>query len=354
MTTRTALLLVQLTVLAAACTDDLSAPVALQPAPGAPGGGGVLVECRADVGAARMTCAPVAPGAGGASADLILGGQNTYVHLYNDFITVDDGVFSTRVTVQNLTVQAMGTPDGTTVSPRGVRVFFHAGPSNGVEVANEDGTEMYTAPAQPFFQYDGILQPRQVSPGKTWRFALNGETDSFSFRVLLIAEVPSETGFLRMERVAGGVGYVSGVWVDSMMVIAVGSRTLRSFDGGVQWTVQSEESLWDVWGERPNVVAVGGAGRIRRSTDRGGTWRAVSSGTTAHLMAVWGHGSTVVAVGSDGTIVRSADGGVTWQNTISGTTQHLLDVWGHDSTFIAVDYGGTIIRSTNAGPDGRR
>lgn len=352
MITRPAPLLILHAVLAAACTDSLSTPVALPPPPGA-SGDGVLVECRAIVAAARMSCAPVAA-AGGASADMLLGGQNTYVQLHNDSITVANGVFSTAVTVQNLTVQALGTGDGTTVSPSGVRVFFHQEPTNGVRVANPDGLEMYTGPAQPYFQYDGVLHPQQVSASRTWRFDLDGETDSFAFQVLVVAAVPSETGFLRMRQVAGSVtrNGASGVWMDSSTVIAVGSRILRSLDGGVQWTVQgggASRFLRDVWGQRPNVVAVGWGGAIVRSTNRGGTWHHVSSGTSANLRGVWGHGSTIVAVGGSGVIVRSTDGGATWSGTASGTTEELRDVWGQDSTFVAVGDRGTIVLSTNAG-----
>jgi photosystem II stability/assembly factor-like uncharacterized protein len=354
MATRPAPLLVLFSVLASACTDDPSAPVALQPPPGAPGGGGVLVECRADVSAARMTCAPVAPGAGGASADLILGGQGTYVQLANDSITVGGGVFSTRVTVQNLTVQPMGTLDGTTVSSRGVRVFFHQGPTNGVEVANEDGMEMYTAPAQPYFQYDGILQPQQVSAGRTWRFTLNGETGSFSFQVLVIAEVPSENGFLRMEKVHGNLtaGLVADFWVDSTVVIGVGAHILRSLDGGHQWTLRSSGTtayLYSVWGSGATIVAVGTGGTIRRSTNRGYTWTGVDSGTGSTLYSVWGDGANVVAVGSGGTIIHSTDGGATWAVVASGTTNTLHGVSGTSASLVAVGDHATMLRSTDGG-----
>lgn len=354
MTTRPALLLVLFAVLASACTDDPSAPVALQPPPGAPGGGGVLVECRADVSAARMTCAPAVPATGGASADLILGGQGTYVQLVNDSITVGGGVFSTRVTVQNLTVQPMGTLDGVTVSPRGVRVFFHQGPTNGVEVANADGAEMYTAPAQPYFQYDGILHPQVVSAGRTWSFTLNGEAEAFSFQVLVIAEVPSESGFLRMEQVHGqltGSG-AADFWVDSAVVIGVGRYILRSLDGGHQWTLRSSGTtavLYSVWGSGPTLVAVGTGGVVRRSTNRGYTWTGVSSGTASTLTSVWGDGANVVAVGSGGTIVHSTDGGATWAAVASGTANTLHEVSGGGSTFVAVGDSGTMLRSTDGG-----
>lgn len=355
MTTSPVSLLALASVLLAACTDSPSMPIAPEPPHGDPDSG-VLVECRADIRAGSMSCAPVAPHAGGASADLILGGQGTYVLLDNDSIVVAGGVFSTRVTLQNLTAQAMGTLDGSTASARGVRVFFHQGPTNGVEVSNEDGVAMYTAPAQPYFQYDGILHPQQVSAGRTWSFSLNGETGSFSFQVYVVAQVPSETGLLRFEQLKGRLTgqQLTDVWTDGRIVVAVGfGGFLRSGDGGKSWkrVRANPEELSALWGESSTIVAVGRYGRILRSRDGGVTWSSVSSGTAEWLTDVWGAGSIVVAVGFNGTILRSTDAGATWTSVSSGTTMLLHGVWGQGSTFVVVSWHGGIFRSTDAGAE---
>jgi hypothetical protein len=314
------------TGLLGACADHPTIAEELDPPP--PPAGAVLIECHVDVSAAHMRCAPPTPGLGGVSADLILGGQGTYVLLWNGAITIDGNDFSTPVTVVNYTAQAMGTPDGTTVSPRGVRVFFASGPTNGVEVANADGEEMYTGPDQPYFQYDGILEPYESTDERTWSFALNGAT-SFSFSVYVVAEVPSETGMLLVYYVGE---WLLDVWGEGSTVVAVGTwgTIVRSTDGGATWGSANAEASFDfllgIWGEGSTLVAVGGhvpgtrfRGLVVRSTDGGATWAEVSTDTNL-LEDVWGEGSTVIAVGSEGGIVRSTDGGATWASVPSGTT----------------------------------
>jgi hypothetical protein len=318
-----------LAVFLAACTDVL--PLSLDGERAPPPAGAVLVECRVDVSAASMSCAPAPPAPGsGPRMDLILGGQNTYVRLANGVASVGADSFSIPVTVQNLTAQAMGTADGTTVSSRGVRVFFQSGPTNGVQVANSDGEAMYTGSAQPYFQYGGILQPQQVSAPKTWSFVLNQAT-SFSFQVYVVAEVPSATGLLRMQQVEGTLttGWLSAVWMEGSTAVAVGHDAggtviVRSTDGGGTWARASggtsAQSSLGVGGDGSAVVAVGTGGDILRSTDGGDTWSVATSGTTDWLHDVSGEGSTFVAVGWGGLILRSTDGGATWGSVTSGTT----------------------------------
>jgi photosystem II stability/assembly factor-like uncharacterized protein len=339
-------------VFAAACTDAPSLPI--DPMPATPAGA-ALLECRVEVAPGTMRCGPATPAQNGASMDLILGGQGTYVQLANSGNAVAEDTFSTLVTVQNLTVQALGTPDGTTVSPRGVRVFFFSGPTNGVEVGNEDGAEMYLEAVQPFFQYDGILQPQATSGGKTWKFALNGAA-AFSFKVYVVAEVPSETGLLLLQPAdAGTTGALRDVWGNGSSVVAVGSGgTIRaSSDGGATWsTVDSgvTSNLLDVWGDGSTLWAVGSGGVILRSLDAGATWQPMASNSTCTLQGVWSRGLTVVAAGF-GCILRSADGGTTW-SSVRSSSESLTRVWGNDSAMLVIgtDFtNSTILRSTDGG-----
>src|SRR2546422_1003495 len=100
--------LVALCGLAAACTDHNlpSAPESTEPSPFT----SELVACQVDVRGLTLSCgAPRAvgtgPGTATLSADVILGGQGTYVQLSSSNVGYDAPahIFHADVTVQNLT-----------------------------------------------------------------------------------------------------------------------------------------------------------------------------------------------------------------------------------------------------------
>jgi photosystem II stability/assembly factor-like uncharacterized protein len=89
-------------------------------------------------------------------------------------------------------------------------------------------------------------------------------------------------------------------------------------DGGVTWKSYASTPSRILQGINflgPDaLVAVGTGGNIYRTTDGGGDWHAVHSGTTSELYEIialkaFGHG---IITGSDGTILRSSDGGQNW------------------------------------------
>src|SRR5437867_9539711 len=164
-----------------------------------PGVAGRLLTCAADVRAQTLSC--TAPGVGAAagklSADLVLGGQGTYVGLRSSAVSYNAGTstFRADVTVQNLTAVPLGTSDGSTVT--GVKVFFYSGPSvvsgtGTVSVANPDGMGTFTGTNQPFFRYDEILQTAQVSSARTWRWSVPNTVTTFAFQVYVDAASPQE------------------------------------------------------------------------------------------------------------------------------------------------------------------
>jgi alpha-tubulin suppressor-like RCC1 family protein len=188
-----------LLLLALAACEEQPAGIRLPPRPDAPENAVARIQCTVDVRLAALACEQAGPGAEGGAARLAMltvGGQHQYVRLANlgNVYDAQTGIFSTSVTVQNLLAAALGTADGSTASPLGVRVFFYTGPTAPVTVANADGTGLFTAPDQPYFQYfglggDGMLAPGEISEAKTWRFATNGAA-SFSFSVYVQAAVP--------------------------------------------------------------------------------------------------------------------------------------------------------------------
>jgi hypothetical protein len=123
-----------------------------------------------------------------------VGGQGQDVQLTSSNIAVVNNLFSFDVTVQNLIDQPMATPDGTTPDPDGVRVFFEVLPTTTVgtgqvTVANADGVATFTAADQPYYQYDGILLPNEISAAREWQFTFDPNVETFVFTVLVFAEV---------------------------------------------------------------------------------------------------------------------------------------------------------------------
>jgi hypothetical protein len=101
----------------------------------------------------------------------------------------------------------MGTQDGTTPAPQGTRVFFAAGPSvtagsGGASVGNADGTETFLSTGQPYFRYDGILQPGETSAARRWVFHVDSTVQSFAFVLYVSAPLPDETGRIELSPAA--------------------------------------------------------------------------------------------------------------------------------------------------------
>ncbi|HYR11058.1 MAG TPA: lamin tail domain-containing protein [Longimicrobium sp.] len=170
-----------------ACSDQ---PVGGRTSPEA-GDGLQAFDCRAVLtGTPRVSCTSATPGTGGASG-VIYGGQNVYVTLTSTNLSYDAGteIFQFDATVQNLMNEAIGTPDGVTPAPNGIRVFFADEPSNGVTVSEPSGTAFFTSPNQAYHEYSEILDKDEVSSSKTWKFQVPSGVTSFSFGVLIDTEV---------------------------------------------------------------------------------------------------------------------------------------------------------------------
>ena len=188
-------------LLLGACADQPTSPLS---APEDKAAASVaLLTCTARVADGTFNCDPSsAASTGGAQMDLVVGSQHQFIRMANTVPVISGGVWSADVTVQNLTLQPMGTLDGSTPHAKGVRVFFTKLPTNGVTVSNADGDTIFNAAtAQKYYQYGGtllgtdqILASGEVSSAKSWQFALNGAT-TFSFTVLVSAPVPDESAF---------------------------------------------------------------------------------------------------------------------------------------------------------------
>lgn len=230
-----------LALLIGACDRGLTTAPELADSPSDAPAGAVLLQCQADVRAGTVQCDAAAPppSAAGFHAARVIGGQDRYVRLSSAGTAYDGGteIFSSTVRVQNLTRHYLGTTDGTTM--QGVQIFFHAGPAvtsgtGSVTVRNPDGTGVFTASGQPYFQYDAILAPMEMSAGRLWEFDVQSTVNTFAFVVYVSAPMVDESALLLGPVWSGGAGssdwLAPGNWnggvPDSTMVATVPSDSL--------------------------------------------------------------------------------------------------------------------------------
>lgn len=186
------------TALALAACSDAADPVRPDTsAPDAPSSPQLAVSCTANLQARTVRCSE--PGGIGARA-VILGGQHQYVSLASSNIQLIADTFAFNVAVTNLIPQPLGTTNGTTVDPAGVRVFFATGPTSTsggtVTVANPDGTGTFTASGQPYFQYNTLLRQDSTSAQKQWKLRFTPEVTNFTFTVYVSTAVQYPNGYV--------------------------------------------------------------------------------------------------------------------------------------------------------------
>lgn len=208
------------------------------------------VSCVASISEETVACA--VPSGGGDQA-LIIGGQGQYVQLTSSNVQVTGNVFSFDVTVQNLIHQPMGTLDGTTLHPEGVRVFFASGPTTtggtgDIVVGNPDGTATFLAAGQPYFQYDQILQHQEVSDPREWQLVFDPGVDTFAFTVYVSTEVQFEENWVDLG--ANTPYFLAGA--DTPLVAVLRDPVGNAVAGDFSWTSSN-----------PTVVTVDSAGRLQ-------------------------------------------------------------------------------------------
>lgn len=201
---------------AAACTDrSATGPTEERPNPGGEGGPAVTIAaltCAADRDAGTVSCAPMAPGTGDAPG-LIVGNQGVYVQLTSSNVNYDSGTgqFTFTATLQNLIEQPLGTTDGTTLDPAGIRIYFHQLPTviegTGVASVVPDGFAFFTAAAQPYYTYPYLLDQTEVSAAETWTFIVQPTVTRFVFSVYVAAPVEFPTGYITLDGQLPGASY---------------------------------------------------------------------------------------------------------------------------------------------------
>lgn len=150
---------------------------------------------------------------------------------------------------------------------------------------------------------------------------------------------------------------VKGIqFIDNNTGHAVGGsgRVLKTTNGGSTWTNQTSG------GTNLNALhfpdastgyAVGSAGQISKTTNGGTTWTTLESGNTSVYNSVFFTSATTgVLVGNMGTIKKTTNGGTTWTSKSSGVTTNLQDVFFIDANNgFAVGASGVIRKTTDGG-----
>jgi hypothetical protein len=204
-------------VAAAACTDKSSplGPDGGTPPPTGPGAPPTTLaslDCVASKETLAVSCKPSASQAGTAAGDIIVGNQNVYVRLVSSNIAynIGTGQFTFDATLENLIEQPMGTVDGTTLDPAGIRIFFYTGPTTadpGSVAVVPDGFAFFTTAAQAYYTYPYVLDQNEVSPTETWTFVVPPTVTSFQFQVLVSAPVQYPGGYITLNGELPGYDY---------------------------------------------------------------------------------------------------------------------------------------------------
>ncbi|HSU17328.1 hypothetical protein [Longimicrobium sp.] len=207
---RTRALAAALLALGAAACSDRANPVGPGPGtgtpPGTPGTPITIqaLECTGNRQTLAVSCAAALP-AGSTQGDIIVGNQGVLVKLTSSNVAYNSGTgqFTFDVTVQNLIQQPMGTTDGTTTDPNGVRVFFSSGPTvtggTGTAAVVPDGFATFTAAGQPFYQYNQLLAQNATSGAKTWTLVMPPTVTSFTFLLYVSAPVEYPNGYITLD-----------------------------------------------------------------------------------------------------------------------------------------------------------
>jgi len=194
------------TVAVLACTDRSNpvAPGTDPPTdhPTAPPIGLGVLECTASVAAGSVSCRAPEP-VSGARGDIMYGGQDVYVVVTTSGVGYDAGThkFTFNLKLRNLLRQAIGTSDGLTADPAGVKVFFHqvptvTGGSGTITVDNADGVGTFTAPNQPYYTYVELIDSYLESASKPWQFDVPATATAFEFKLYISSPVQFPHGWV--------------------------------------------------------------------------------------------------------------------------------------------------------------
>lgn len=159
----------------------------------------LYLDCTVELAEPSISCEAADSAAAAGALGAVLGGGGPSIGLISDHLFFHDvsRILSAEVAVRNLLTQALGSRDGVTADPDGIRVFFVDEPvvtrgSGSVILRSSDGVAGFTRADQPFFHYNQMLMPLESSKTRRWEWELPGEVESFSFQVGVSARLADE------------------------------------------------------------------------------------------------------------------------------------------------------------------
>ena len=193
---------------ALACTDrgNPVAPGGKEPEGGTTGGASIplaQLTCSVSVAGRTVTCKAPEATATGARGDIIYGGQDIFVVSTTSSVNYDAATqkFTFNLKLRNLIRQAIGTTDGVTTDPSGVKVFFHQLPTatsgtGTITIDNADGVGAFTAANQPYYAYVQLIDSYLESSNKPWQFNVPPTVASFEFKLYISSPVQFPHGWI--------------------------------------------------------------------------------------------------------------------------------------------------------------
>ena len=186
----------------------------------------VTLECTLSTTERTFSCSGPSPeGSGGASRSVSVGREDLDADLIGSNIQIDQTNLIAKVDVRavNLLPQAMGTTDGSTLHPNGVRTFFTAfGANSGtVEAKNAVLGTFINGSNVPYYQYNEILAPGDTSGVVTWELDYSQAGADLTFELKFETEVPHPNGWVDV-----GVDSI-GTFSDSVTIEAGDSARIE-------------------------------------------------------------------------------------------------------------------------------
>ena len=131
---------------------------------------------------------------------------------------------------------------------------------------------------------------------------------------------------------------------------------LTTNNAGVNWTIATNNSTVpllryintvDVFSNR--AVAAGNSGRLAISSNSGGSWTFVNSGTVKMINDVKFISIDTVIAAGEGVILKSLNSGSTWSTITTYTTSFKSVSCKNNVVYIGSEYDNTILKSTDYG-----
>lgn len=136
-------------------------------------------------------------------------------------------------------------------------------------------------------------------------------------------------------------------------IVGISGTVRKTTNGGTNWSAISvvPENLYNVFFVNSSTGYIcGDGGYITKTTNGGSSWSTQSPPVELYRGLFFNNDQTGYACGSTGTIAKTTNGGSQWTALNSGVTVFLQNIkFADQSTGYAVGFNGTILKTTNSG-----